>query len=113
MKAIARTILTLAATLMIAAAPVLAFQGNEGMTGAMSEDALPAQQNESVNGRECLLVAKNCPTEALQSRAQRIQSEINRGTDVYTRDELRKLQNELEEIQREIETDFDSGEVGS
>ena len=109
MKAIARTILTLAATLMIAAAPVLAFQGNEGMTGVMSEDALPAQQNESVNGRECLLMAKNCPTESLQSRSDRIQSEINRGTDVYTKDELRKLQNELDEIQKEIETNFEFG----
>ena len=109
MKAIARTIVTVAATLTVAAVPVFAFQCNEGMTGVISEDALPAQQNDSVNNRECLLVAKNCPTEALQSRADRIQAEINRGTDVYTRDELRKLQNELDEIQMEIEKNFEFG----
>jgi hypothetical protein len=109
MRAISRTLIAVAATLMIAAVPVMAFQGNEGMTGIMSEDAMPGQQNESVNSRECLLVAKNCPTEALQSRAQRIQTEINRGTDVYTKDELRKLQNELEDVQKEIDADFDSG----
>lgn len=109
MRAISRTLIAVAATLMIAGVPVMAFQGNEGMTAVTSEDAMPAQQNESVNDRECLLVAKNCPTEALQSRAQRIQTEINRGSDVYTKDEMRRLQNELEEIQREIEADFNSG----
>ena len=99
MKAIAKTILTSVATLLIAALPVLA---DEGMMGQ-------GVQEESVNNRECLLVARNCPTESLQSRSDRIQSEINRGTDVYTSDELRKLQNELDEIQQEIETKFEFG----
>jgi hypothetical protein len=105
MKAIARTIVTVAATLLIAALPVLA---DEGMMGQQDGSTM-GQQEESVNSRECLLVAQNCPTEALQSRAQRIQTEMNRGSDVYTKEEMRQLQNELEEIQREIQIDFDSG----
>jgi hypothetical protein len=106
MKAIARTIVTVAATLLIAALPVLA---DEGMMGQQQDGSTMGQQEESVNSRECLLVAQNCPTEALQSRAQRIQTEMNRGTDVYTKEEMRQLQKELEEIQREIGNDFDSG----
>ena len=97
MKVISRTLIAVAATLMIAAVPVLA---QEGVMG---------QQEQSVNKNECLLVAKNCPTDSIQERIQRIQGEISKGSDVYTRDELRQLRNDLEEAQRMLEFESTSG----
>ena len=74
MRAIARTLTVMAAALMIAAVPVL---GQEGVMGQEE------QQNQK---SECLVVAKNCPTESIQNRIDRIQTEINRGSAVYTKE---------------------------
>jgi hypothetical protein len=90
---------------MIAAVPVLA---EDNMMG-QRDQTVSGQQEETINNRECVLVARNCPTESLQSRIDRIQAEINRGTDVYTKEELRMLQNELNAVQREFENDFATG----
>ncbi|MBK5277081.1 MAG: hypothetical protein JJE30_18800 [Desulfuromonadales bacterium] len=97
MKAIARTITVLAAALLIAAVPVLAEEGGMG------------QQQQNFNNSECLLVAKNCPTDSIQERIQRIQGEINKGTSVYTNDELRRLNNELEDAQKFLEVEMTNG----
>lgn len=45
---------------------------------------------------ECLLVAKNCSSDSIQERISRIQGEIAKGTDVYTADELKRLEHELQ-----------------
>jgi peptidoglycan hydrolase CwlO-like protein len=105
MRAISRILIAVAATLMIAAVPVMA---EENMMGQQNE-TMSGQQDETINNRECVLVARNCPTESLQSRIDRIQTEINRGTDAYTKEELRRLQDELNAVQSEFENDFVSG----
>ena len=67
------------------------------------------QQQQNVNNSECLLVAKNCPTDSMQERIQRIQGEISKGTAVYTNDELRHLNRELEDAQKFLEFQTISG----
>lgn len=52
---------------------------------------------------ECLLVAKNCSSDTVQERIERLTNELGRGTAVYTTDELRKLENELNEYKKEIQ----------
>ena len=48
---------------------------------------------------ECLLVARNCPSPdyRLQERINRLRDEIDRGTNVYTSEELRILRRKLED----------------
>jgi hypothetical protein len=105
MRAITRTITVMAAALMIAAVPVLAEEG----VPFQSETSIMGQQEESVNNRECLLVAKNCPTESVQQRIDRIQTEIGRGTAVYSNDELRSLRQELEDNQQLLDSEMSGG----
>jgi hypothetical protein len=105
MRAIAKTITVMAAALMIAAVPVLAEEGVPFQT----EMGSVSQQEESVNSRECLLVAKNCPTESVQQRIDRIQTEIGRGTAVYSNDELRSLRQELEDNQQLLDSEMSGG----
>ena len=85
----------LAASLMIFAVPVLA---DEGM---MSPTAEPEQQGGK---NECLLVARNCTgsLDTVSEKIVRIQDEINKGTRVYTNDELRTLQNKLDDSNRTL-----------
>jgi len=87
MRHIIKKITLLAAALMIVAVPVLAQEG------VMGQQATQNQKNE------CLLVARNCPTDSIQERIDRIQTEINKGTAVYTNDELKSLKRELEDAQ--------------
>jgi len=93
MKAITRSIAVVAAALMIAVVPVLAQEGAMG------------QQEPQAQKDECLLVAKNCPVDSIQERIQRIQSEIDRGTSVYTKEEMRDLNRELEDAQMMLNSD--------
>ena len=105
MRAIARTITVMAAALMIAAVPVLAEEGVPFQT----EYGVVGQQDENVNNRDCLLVAKNCPTDSIQNRIDRIQAEINRGSAVYTEDELRSLNRELEDSLQMLNFEMSGG----
>lgn len=97
MKALARTATVMAAALMIAAVPVFA------------EEAVMGQQESQVQKSECLLVAQNCPTDSIQQRIERIKTEIGRGTDVYTNDELRRLKEELEDAEKLFEFNMTNG----
>jgi|ERR1039457_888344 hypothetical protein len=49
---------------------------------------------------ECLIVAKNCNVgdETIMQRVDRLNKEINKGTDVYTPEELQFLQQQLDWI---------------
>ncbi len=49
---------------------------------------------------ECLLLSKNCATEvdSLQKKVKKLQTEIKKGTRVYTADELKTLENKLKEV---------------
>ena len=94
MKRIALIIPTLAAAMMISAIP--AFSDEEyGSTMGGGE-----KTNEQKD--ECLLVAKNCTdsVNTIQQRIDKLQREINKGADVYTTDELRILNQKLEDTTR-------------
>ncbi|MGB9082764.1 MAG: hypothetical protein WCD00_15820 [Desulfuromonadaceae bacterium] len=95
MKRIIRRIALLAAALMILAVPVLA---EEGAVSPKTESAAQGGKDE------CLLVAMNCggQRDSILERIDRIQHEIKRGTAVYTNDELRKLQDKLDDANRNL-----------
>jgi hypothetical protein len=95
MKRIVRKLALLTAALMLIAVPVLAEEG------AVMPTMEPGEQGVK---NECLLVAKHCEnqTDTIMERINRIQSEIKRGTAVYTNDELKRLQNELEDANRNL-----------
>lgn len=86
----------LAAAVMITALPVRA---EEGSIDRMEPQGQQAEKNE------CLLVAMNCggQVDSLQQRIQRLEREISRGTDVYTTDELRRLDNQLRDARKNLE----------
>lgn len=96
MRCIAKRITLLAAALMIVAVPVLADEGS------MDSRIEPGQRVEK---NECLLVVKNCgnQVDTIQERIDRINGEISRGNDVYTNDELRILNRELDEAHKTLE----------
>ena len=85
----------LAASLMIFAVPVLA---DEGMYNPVAESE-PGQQGGK---DQCLLVASNCAGRVYLSteKIDSIQNEINKGTRVYSNEELRVLQRRLDEEKR-------------
>lgn len=89
MRCMIRKLSILAAALMIMAVPVLA---EEGTVKTMMDNGQKVEKNE------CLLAANNCgnQVDSIQQRIERIRKEIGRGTDVYTTDELRRLNRELE-----------------
>jgi hypothetical protein len=60
-------------------------------------------ENE-INKDECLLVSVNCAqdVDSFQMRIERLNKEIAKGTDVYTREELNILQRKLEETYKEL-----------
>ena len=102
MRCVIKRISLLAAALMIVAVPVLADEGS------MDNKFQQGQQTEK---NECLLMAVNCgnQVDTIQQRIDRIQKEISRGTDVYTSDELRMLNRELEEANKILESESVEG----
>jgi TolA-binding protein len=96
MRCIVKRIALLAAALMIVAVPVLADEGSIDRR---------FEQGQQVEKNECLLVAKNCgdQVDTIQQRIDRIKGEISRGSDVYTNDELRRLNRELDEANKTLE----------
>jgi hypothetical protein len=85
-----------AAALLILAVPVLAEEGSMDRT---------YDQGQQPEKNECLLVAMNCGNQAdtIQQRIDRIKGEISRGSDVYTADELRTLNRELNEATKTLD----------
>lgn len=96
MRRTIREAVLLAAALMMIAIPVLADEG------ALMPAAEPDQMGTK---NECLLVSMNCgeQVDTIQQRIERIQNEIKRGTDVYTTDELRRLQNQLDDAKKNFD----------
>jgi TolA-binding protein len=96
MRSILKRIALLAAALMIVAVPALA---DEGAMDRMME------RGQQVDKNECLLVAVNCGNQmdTIQQRIERIREEIARGSDVYSNDELRRLNRQLEEANKSLE----------
>lgn len=93
MKTLAYRLTLVAASVMLLAMPVRsaekdAFDGKD-MGGGGAKD-------------ECLLVAKNCVADTIQERIDRVTNEIKRGTDVYTPDELKRLEIQLNNYEKEL-----------
>jgi len=95
-RRIVRRLALLTAALMIVAVPALADQGS--IEGRL-------EQGQQLERDECLLVAMNCPNQvdSIQQRIDRIKGEISRGSDVYTNDELRRLNWQLDEAVKTLE----------
>lgn len=101
MRSILRRITLLAAALLIMAVPVLA---DDGAVDKMLD------QGRQIDKSECLLVARNCgdSVDSIQQRIDRIKGEIGRGSDVYSKDELRRLDRQLDEYTKTL-NDMDLG----
>lgn len=95
MKSVINKYALLSAALLLFAVPVFA---DEGTAGSMREEK--QQDMKDV----CLLVASatgcGADFDMIQHRIDRLEREIGRGTAVYTEDELKALQNKLEEERR-------------
>jgi hypothetical protein len=102
MRCIINKLSLVVVALMIVAVPALA---DEGSMGSRFEQGQQAEKNE------CLLVALNCgnQVDSIQQRIDRIKGEIGRGTAVYTNDELRRLNRELEEANKILEDELAGG----
>lgn len=105
MKRISATLSVLAATLLIASMPALSDEGSMGGVGTMGEQAQSGQKDE------CLLVAMDCgnKVDSIQQRIDRLNKEISRGTDVYTQDELKRLERQLEDAQKSFDYIINNG----
>jgi hypothetical protein len=103
MRYVTKRIALLTAALSIVALPVLA----DDLSGG--KWAEPAQQPEGKD--ECLIVAMSTCDRVgtIQGRIDTILNEIKKGTAVYTEDELRILQNKLEDANREMNEAYVGG----
>lgn len=72
--------------------------------GAFGPPAKIVEAKSTANKDECLLVAMNCPPGGMsgQQRIDRLNSEIAKGTDVYTEGELKVLKEKLNEAYKEL-----------
>jgi hypothetical protein len=95
MRHIRKRIALSTAALIMGALPVLADDATWGNGATQSRMMDPEHQNGKV---ECMLVAQNdCAREGVsQNRIDRIRDEINKGSAVYTKEELQILNNELD-----------------
>lgn len=67
--------------------------------------AADATYKDEIKRDECLLVSKNCTdnVDSIQQRIDKLNKEIIKGTDVYTKDELENLKGKLRDTERELE----------
>jgi hypothetical protein len=91
MKTFTKAIPVMAAAVMMFSLPAVAA---EGTMGHKTETALGAQKDE------CLIVAMNCGVDSISARVTRIERELSKGSDVYTKEELLKLERELKDASR-------------
>lgn len=100
MKALATKLAVFTAVTLISVVPVLA--GENGM-GLSSDDRFQKD--------ECLLVAQTCrdSVDTIQQRIGRLSKEIGKGTSVYSRDELKRLDSQLQDATRTLEMLISNG----
>jgi hypothetical protein len=84
----------------------VAFSGGTGPYGGFGPYAMDqwSESHQVANKDECLLVARNCPPEMAytQHRIDRLNTEIAKGTDVYTPAELNVLNDKLNAAYEEL-----------
>lgn len=88
MKRIATKFAVLTAVSLISAMPVFAAEMGMGMASG-----------DRSQKDECLLVAQTCKNsvDSIQERIDRLNREISKGTSVYTKEELRRLEFQLKD----------------
>lgn len=108
MNSIARTVTIVAASMLFSAMPILADEGNMGSTESQVPQVQEGQKDE------CLLVAMNCgkDVDSIQERIDRLNTEIGRGTDVYTQEELKQLRNERDDYNKQFQFIIENGGGG-
>ena len=84
----------------------VAFSGGSGPYGKFGSYGMitGSESNQFANKDECLLVAMNCPPGGMstQQRIDRLNTEIGKGTDVYTPEELKALKDQRDGAYREL-----------
>jgi hypothetical protein len=84
----------------------IAFSGGTGPYGAFGSYGMVngVESHQFASKDECLLVAKNCPPDiaSVQYRIDRLNTEIAKGTDVYTPSELKVLHDKLDAAYEEL-----------
>jgi TolA-binding protein len=102
MRSMLRKLSLLAAALMIMAVPALADDGSMDRT---------FDQGQQDGKNECLLVAMNCANQVdtIQQRINRIEGEISRGRDVYSNEELKSLERQLDDANKLLENETVGG----
>ena len=78
--------------------------GPYGLYGPSGMVSGTESQTQFANKDECLLVAMNCPKEGFttQQKIDRLNTEISKGTSVYTPDELNMLKGQRDDAYREL-----------
>lgn len=99
MRTLALTVSTLLVSLLLAAVP-----GRSADDTLMDNFLMPKKDT-------CLLYAKNCQDNSyvLQQRIERLQRELDRGTAVYSEDELNILRQRLDDANKALEFVFREG----
>ncbi|BCS54290.1 hypothetical protein [Geobacter sp. SVR] len=101
----------LAVCTLFAAAPLMADEvpasqmggapGSQVQTPESQPEGAPGSQVQSPEQKdECLLYSKRClqTAESLQQKMRRLDTEIKKGTKVYTPEELKRLQDKLKDL---------------
>jgi len=96
----------LIAVAALVAAPMLVSitaQADEYNTGKSDEYGQIKSFEQSGSKDQCLIVAMNCApgSETTMQRAERLKKEIDKGTSVYTPDELKRMRDQLDWINSE------------
>ena len=84
----------------------IVFSGGTGPYGSFGPLGMTQEfdSHQYANKDECMLVARNCPPDiSIQDRIDRLNTEIAKGTDVYTPAELRVLNQKLNEAYTELD----------
>lgn len=103
MKTVSIAVAMVAASMLFTVIPAFA---EDGTTGLSNEYGVNRQFDMKAHKDECLIVARNCSggLDDIMQRVDRLRKEIDKGSDVYTPDELKSLHEQLNWIYSESET---------
>lgn len=82
-----------------------------GMATVHAEEMKSSSTAPATQKDECLLISKNCENQVLsiQEKMRRLQAEIKKGNRVYTPDELRRLDEKLQDVQKTLDVMLKGG----
>jgi peptidoglycan hydrolase CwlO-like protein len=78
---------------------------------AVAAPVFAAEMNKEQKD-QCLLASKNCGTEvdSIQKKIKKLQAEVKKGTKVYSADEIKKLNEKLQETEALLDNILKGGE---